>query len=204
MAEMLIAGIILGLSSGLAPGPLLVLVIAQTVRYGYKEGVKAALAPLLTDVPIIAVSLLVLSGISRNRAALGVLSIVGGLFLAYLAFETAGSRGVDGGVAAGTPRSLLKGTMINALNPHPYLFWATVGGPMTIKGYERGWAYALLFMAGFYVCLTGSKIALALVTDRYRDFLSGRSYGYVMRFLGLMLAVLALYLTKEGIRMLGP
>ena len=47
-------GVVFGLAAGLMPGPLLALVIQQTLRHGPGEGIKVAAAPLLTDLPIVA------------------------------------------------------------------------------------------------------------------------------------------------------
>ena len=77
MIELLITGIILGLYAGFSPGPLLVLVISQTLKHGYKEGVKVAFAPIISDIPIIAVCLLFLSLISSYSLILGIISIIG-------------------------------------------------------------------------------------------------------------------------------
>ena len=52
MFSALTAGILLGLSAGFAPGPLLTLVIAQTLKHNVREGIKVALAPLISDFPI--------------------------------------------------------------------------------------------------------------------------------------------------------
>lgn len=38
MAAYLVSGIVFGLSSGLAPGPLLTLVLTETLRHGKKGG----------------------------------------------------------------------------------------------------------------------------------------------------------------------
>lgn len=53
MIGFLLSGILLGLSGGLAPGPLLTLVASETLRHGARAGVRVALAPLLTDLPIV-------------------------------------------------------------------------------------------------------------------------------------------------------
>jgi len=57
MITALASGAFLGLSCGLAPGPLLALLLAQTLRHGPREGCKIALTPLVTDAPIIVVAL---------------------------------------------------------------------------------------------------------------------------------------------------
>ena len=65
MIEILIAGITLGMYAAFSPGPLFVLLISQTLKHGYNEGVKVAFAPLITDLPIIIASLLFLSLIAE-------------------------------------------------------------------------------------------------------------------------------------------
>ena len=52
-----LSGAVFGLAAGLMPGPLLALVIQQTLRHGPTEGIKVAAAPLLTDLPIVAAAL---------------------------------------------------------------------------------------------------------------------------------------------------
>ena len=79
MVSSLAAGIILGLTAGVAPGPLMALVITQTLRHGVVEGVKVAVVPLFTDLPIIIVSLVMLSSLAKLEYVLGVISFVGGI-----------------------------------------------------------------------------------------------------------------------------
>ena len=64
----------------------MVLGISQTLKHGIREGAKVAVAPLITDLPMILVSLLVLTRLTDFRLVLGVISIIGGLFVAYLAY----------------------------------------------------------------------------------------------------------------------
>ena len=47
MINFLTIGTILGLSAGFAPGPLLALVISETLQHDIKSGVKVALAPII-------------------------------------------------------------------------------------------------------------------------------------------------------------
>ena len=51
MITALASGAFLGLSCGLAPGPLLALLLAQTLRHGPREGCKIALTPLVSLSP---------------------------------------------------------------------------------------------------------------------------------------------------------
>ena len=87
MIAALASGLLLGLSCGLAPGPLLALVLAQSLRHGAREGCKIALTPLLTDTPIILLTLLLAAKLAELRRLLGMVSIAGGAFVLYLAWR---------------------------------------------------------------------------------------------------------------------
>lgn len=202
MIELLIAGMTLGLYAGFSPGPLLILVISQTLKHGYKEGVKVAFAPIITDVPIILITVLFLSMVSRYTSILGIISIIGGLYLSYMAYESFKTRGLTDDIEFQEPKSLHKGTTVNFLNPSPYLFWITIGGPILINAYSESVLSPILFLTGFYMFLVGSKIVLAYASSRSRDFLTGRTYIYIMRVLGIVLVIFALYFVYQGIRLI--
>jgi len=127
MITALASGILLGLSAGLSPGPMLALVVAQTLRHGSREGCKVALTPLVTDAPIILVALVLASKLAELRPLLGIVSIAGGAFVLYLAWESFWPVRQASETPAERPRSWFKGIVTNLLNPHPYLFWLVIG-----------------------------------------------------------------------------
>lgn len=202
MIPFLTAAVILGLSSGFSPGPLLALVIAQTMKYGVREGLKVAAAPLITDAPIIAAAIFLLAGFARVQAVLGWISIAGALFVLYLAWETirAPQSRVDGG--GGQAQSLGRGVAVNALSPHPYLFWVTVGAPIVLKAHEESLLAAAMFILCFFVSLIGAKVLVAFLVGRAKRVLAGKAYRYVMRVLGLLLFLFALFLLRDGLVLL--
>ena len=203
MFSSLTAGIIFGLSAGLTPGPLLALLVAQTLKHNTREGIKVAIAPLMTDLPIILVSFFVLSRLANTKFFLGIISLVGGMYVFYLSYETFRTKHFNPGEAEGEPRSLRKAWLVNTLNPHPYLFWLTVGVPVVSKAYQENPISLLVFVMGFYVMLVGSKISLALAVGKSRSFLMSRGYVLGMRVLALLLAVFAILLLKDGMTLLG-
>jgi threonine/homoserine/homoserine lactone efflux protein len=196
------AGFALGVFAGFSPGPLLALVISQTIKHGPKEGAKVAFAPLMTDFPIILISTFILVRLSNYKPVLGVVSILGGIFLVYLAYQSIKTSGVEVSIDEGIPQSFMKGAIVNALNPHPYLFWIAVGGPIILKGLAESYISSVLFLGSFFGSLVGSKILLAVITGKSRHFLTGRSYLYIMRFLGFVLLVFAFILLKDGLGLL--
>ncbi len=203
MFTYLLTGIVLGLSAGVSPGPLLTLVLSQSVRHGSQEGIKVALVPLLTDLPIVLITVFVLTQLANSQGILGIIALGGGSFVLYLAFESFRTGRLNPNSETSAPQSIGKGMLVNALSPHPYLFWATVGGPMILQAWsENPWQVAV-FVAGFYLCLVGSKIVIALLAGQSRQFLAGKNYVYLMRVLGVLLLIFALGLFYEGWQLLG-
>jgi threonine/homoserine/homoserine lactone efflux protein len=202
MIHFLTIGTLLGLSAGFAPGPLLTLVIAETLRHDIKAGVRVALAPVLTDLPIIILTLLVLAKLSDMHSILGAMTLLGGCFVLYMGYEGISTKGVDVSFPAKGASSLLKGALTNALSPHPYLFWFSVGAPTMTRAISLNVAACVAFIASFYICLVGSKVLLAIMVGKSRSFLGGKKYLYTMRFLGLVLCLLAIVLFHDGLKLL--
>jgi len=203
MITYLTVGILLGLSAGLAPGPLLTLVITETLQHGVRSGVKVALAPIITDLPIILLTFFILAELSHFHALLGILSLAGGFFIFYMGYDSIRSEGVEIDIQRVEPRSFTKGILANALNPHPYLFWLSVGAPTMINAMNINTMAPLAFLCGFYAALVGSKIFVALLVGKSKAFLRGHVYLYTLRFLGLILCVLAVVLFRDGLKLLG-
>lgn len=216
--EFLLSGILLGASAGMAPGPLLALVISETLTAGFKAGVAVALAPIITDAPIVILSIALSAGISGFAPILGSVSLAGAAFVIYLGVGHLRNPAtpVDPktmGLAsetAETPRitsfqtqALQKGLLANALSPHPWLFWFTVGGPIMIRALDQGVLHGAEFMAGFYGLLVGSKMLVAILVARSRSLMTGRIHRIVMRVLGIFLCGLGALLFRESLRYFG-
>jgi threonine/homoserine/homoserine lactone efflux protein len=165
--------------------------------------VSVALAPLLGDLFVIACCLLLLAQLPPVFFA--VLSFWGGLYVIFLGWET-----MQTVPAAAVPtvestgnilQSLRKGLTVNLLNPHPYLFWLTVGGPLVMQSYTQSAFGAIVaFLSGFYGCLVGSKVLLAFLVYSGRAWLQGRGYRLTLQISGGLLLVLGGMLVWEGIR----
>ena len=203
MISALVTGFVFGLSSGLAPGPLLVLLITQTLRHNTREGIKVAAAPLITDLPIVLLSLFVLIQLEHFNRALALISMAGGLYVLYLSYGCFRMKPFTLGEMKTDPRSLKKGVLVNFLNPNPYLFWLTFGGPFILKLREAGRLAPFAFFFSFYLSLIGSTVFLALIAGKSRTLLNSRAYLFVMRALALSLALFAFLLIKDTIRLLG-
>ena len=180
----LLPGIILGLTAGLSPGPLLTLVISETLIYGWKNGIKVSLAPLFTDIPIIIATFIVFSYLKSSNIILAFISISGGIFLIYLGFENLKINIGKFDIKGTNTHSLKKAIIANALSPHPYIFWISVGGSFIVKG---NIIESCLFLIGFYLFLIGSKILVALITYKSKYLLQSKYLIIIIRILGFIL-----------------
>lgn len=191
MLYYLFSGVILGLSAGFSPGPLLALVLSETVNHGKKAGIYVAIAPILTDIPIILLSFYMIDILSASKVAFGLLSVIGALYLLWLARENFQIKEIEVNVS-GNERSFQKGIMANFLNPAPYLFWISIGAPLVIRGMQVHLLNSVFFLVGFYVFLVGSKILVAILVGVYRTRINKKTYRIINIFLGVFLILISL------------
>lgn len=191
----------MGAAAGVSPGPLFVLVITSALRGGFLAGAVAACAPLISDGLVVAASLLVLSQLPEY--AVGWLALGGSLFIAWTGIATMlDARGatlaVDPGARRAAARQALwRAGLMNILSPHPWVFWATVGGPLALRTWSSSPAAAVGMVAAFYVAIVGTKVLLAMVVARGRHLLSDRGYRRALVVAGLLLVATAVVLAVE-------
>mgnify|MGYP001826001658 CR=1 FL=1 len=203
MLYYLTVGVLLGVTAGFSPGPLLTLVISETLEHGIASGIRVALAPVITDAPIILVSSLVFTQLSEIENILGIISLIGGGYVLYIGYGSFRAKAPAVDQKDAKPKSLTRGILANALSPHPYLFWFSVGAPTIAKALSVNILAPLLFIGGFYFFLVGAKVVLAVLVGKSRSFFSDNAYVYTMRFLGVLLGGFSMLLFADGLELLG-
>ena len=114
-------GIGYGLAAASQPGPFQTYLISQTLTRGWKCTLPAALAPLISDGPIIALALLVLvqmpAWLQRG------LNLASGIFIIYLAWgayrQWRNFSPLESATSPSGGKSILKAAMMNMLSPMP-------------------------------------------------------------------------------------
>lgn len=199
----LISGIILGLAAGISPGPLLALVFSETLKHGKKEGIKIAIAPLITDLPIILFVFLVLLNVAGYNLVIGALALFGAGYLVYLGILNLRAKSEISEVQIKNKNALKQGITVNFLSPHPYLFWITIGGPIVFKALDINIPAVVFFIFGFYSLLVGSKIAIALLVEKSKSFVGSGYHFSLLRVLGVILILFALVFLRDGLSLMG-
>ena len=161
----LLQGIGYGFAAASQPGPLQTYLITQTLARGWKRTLPAALAPLISDGPIIVICLFLLNQVPAWMERF--LYLASGLFILYLAYSASMSwRGFHlqtPHLESTQQRGLLKAAVLNVLNPNPYIYWTLVTGPILLAGWREAPANGIGFLAGFYLTLIGGLAAIILV-----------------------------------------
>ncbi len=199
----LLLGVALGLSGGFSPGPLTTLIVSQSLRYGVREGIKVAVAPVLTDLPIIIITIYLISRMANFNIILGIISMLGGCFLFYLGIASIAFKRTEIETVKVNPQSIKKGIITNFLNPAPYMFWISIGAPTVIKAKQGSFFSVILFIAGIYFFLVGSKIGIAFLTGKSRSVLKSNIYIGINRILGLILILYGVLFFKDGLQAIG-
>ena len=203
MALYFFQGVAFALSATIMPGPLLAFLLSRSLQHGWKRTLPAALAPVLTDGPIIFLVLIVLTRLPKRFPDF--LQIAGGLFILYLAkgvvssMKTAESIQAPSGSEA--RKSLFQAVTMNLLNPNPYIFWSMVGGPVILSGWRESPGLGLSFMVGFFgtfVC----GLSVLIIVFATAGKINPKANRILRGISALALLGFGIYLVDSGIQQL--
>jgi threonine/homoserine/homoserine lactone efflux protein len=193
-------GAALGFAAAITPGPFQTYLISESLSGGWRRGAPVAFAPLLSDLPIILLSLFLLNQLPERF--LRVISLAGGTFALYLAWRlwTGWRKGADlpKEDTSSSQGSLRRGVIANFLTPGPYLFWALVSGPILLAALHQSFAFGAAFLFGFYGVMILSLLGVALVFSQARRL--GPRVVHILLLLSIIILVIfAGVLLKQGI-----
>jgi threonine/homoserine/homoserine lactone efflux protein len=205
-----------GFLAGVTIGPFLGYVINIVLTRGWRRSVSLMTVPVVVDTPIIILMVFLLGALPEF--ALDILSIIGGSFVLWLGWSTwkdnQRARQEIEESAPPTPDKrhtvhetigvsfgmvYLRGMLVNALNPAPYLFWSTVSGPILLDGIRDGGSpYALAFLIGYYTVFLLLILTLMIVVERI-GALDDRMNRYLLPITIVLMIVLGIGLVGAGL-----
>ncbi|WP_457626458.1 LysE family translocator [Persephonella sp.] len=193
----IITGLTFGIAAGLSPGPLMALLISETIKGHKRNGILVSISPIITDIPILFVSLLVMDSIRNIQYIADLISVCGAFVLFYFGYKNIKMESYH--IETDISGSLKKGILLNILNPYTYLFWFFIGAPYVEKA---GLIGGTLFTVSFFTGITGIMVLIALFTEKIKRFIESRYYIYLLRFIGFVFVIFGLLLLKDVFKLL--
>jgi threonine/homoserine/homoserine lactone efflux protein len=195
----LLQGAALGVAAAITPGTFQTYLISESLSGGWGRAAPIAFAPLISDLPIILLSLFLLSQLPDSF--LRIISLAGGVFALYLAWRLWGNwrKGAElkETDSESSKVSLRRGVIANFLTPGPYLFWALVNGPILLSALRQSVAFGAAFLLGFYGVMILGLLGIAMVFSQARR-LGPRVVHILLLISIIILVIFAAVLIKQG------
>ena len=203
MLGLAIAGATLGIVEGIKPGPLLTMVIRETLSGGLRAGLWTAAAPIFTDGPLVIFSLFAAAWIATNPSTLLAITLAGAIFLAQMGYECFGLEPPNMDEDAPPPTgSFLRGVITNLLNPNVYVFWFLIGGPLMASAADEEILAPIAYAITFLVTIMLTEAAIAYAIHRASGNISATVYRRLLAICGIVMIGFSLYYAMQAYELL--
>ena len=195
-----LAGVTLGIVEGIKPGPLLTMVIKETLSGGLRAGAWTAAAPIFTDGPLVIISLFAAGWFATQPFALFTISIVGGIFLIKMGFDCFSIQPpVSDELLTDTKGAFQRGLLTNLLNPNVYVFWFLIGGPLMATAAKEEPLAPVAYALSFLISIILVKTFIAYIFDKTRGNISVKMYKNALSLCGIAMLIFAAGFILQGI-----
>lgn len=185
--------LLLGLASGLMPGPIFAFMVSETLQHGPKRGLMMACAPLpfaLIAVPIILLSLTFLKSAPWLLASMG---LIGGVLILRIGLRSIQFKPPCTHAKAPTKIQYWYAALVNFCCPDGYIFWMTVGAALVHHAQATNRIFPWLFVTFYYASIVGTKLVIILLTNAYKTkIVASHYYQWLMRIIGFLILCFAL------------
>ena len=164
MVPYVILGMTYAFAAVVQPGQFQAYVLSQALANGWRRTLPVGLAPILSDIPIVCLVLFVLTSVPA--ILVHSLQLAGGLFLLYLAWNAAKAcreyRQVQEAPPTSARKTVLNAALVNLLNPNPYIGWALILGPLTVRAWKQSPINGIALVVTFYTTIVLGTAALVV------------------------------------------
>lgn len=188
------------------PGPLLSLVIAESMKRGKRAGIIICAGHALLEAVTIAFIISGLAARARDPGIYRLIELIGSGLLIFLGITMITSRARPPeknsreNASAGSDLLLLaKGVTVSAGNPYWLLWWLTVGFGFMMSFQWGFWAVLVFFLGHTLADCCWYYLVSAGIT-RGRKFMAPRIYRTILRSCGLFLVVFAGFILLKALR----
>jgi threonine/homoserine/homoserine lactone efflux protein len=194
----------IGLSGALMPGPLLSVAVAESYKKGFWAGPVLVVGHAIPELILAVLFTLGLNKVLHNKAVVGVVGIVGGAFLVWLAVKIflEVRQGITIDLEAKREIGwgpLMAGLWASLSNPGWVIWWATIGARYILLSLEHGIPGLAFFYTGHVLADLVWYSLVSFLVSRGRGRISDRIYHGVLYACSLLVLVFAGAFVANGI-----
>lgn len=211
VAEAILQGAGLGLMLGFSFGPSFFALLKTSMNKGFRSGVALAIGIFISDLVCVALALYGAAKILDTPNNKLIVGIVGGTVLAVYGFVTffqkkktqADEEGNIDIPSVNFPLTIMKGFLLNILNPFVFLLW--FGWVAGISGKENfSHMHVMIFFAVALSTVLATDIGKALAAGKIKPMLTPKFFRVVNKILGIVMVILGIVMVYRTYGLIVP
>lgn len=198
------SSLLIGLSGALMPGPMLSVCVTESYKKGFWAGPVMVLGHAIPELCLAVLFSLGLNKVLDNKTLVAIISIVGGVFLVWLAYKVFSEvrRGISIDLTA--KRDVGWGPLVGGLwsslsNPGWIVWWATIGAQYIVMSLKHGILGLAFFFVGHEMADLIWYSSVSFLVSRGRGRISDRFYHALLYACSLLVLVFAGIFITTGI-----
>lgn len=182
----------LGLGAAVPLGPINILIMNESIKK-YKNGMTIGLGAMSADITYLFLIFFGLLNYINQPEVLNSLSVLGGVFLLYLAFMIFKNRDAEVDTSSEQVQSnnrvklYTKGFALTFINPYTIGFWLSVSGYIISKNLEP-----LITLAGMLSAILLWITIMPYIVHKSKHRISQRVFSWINRISAFILACFAI------------
>ncbi len=199
------SSMLIGLSGAMMPGPMFTVCVAESYKKGFWAGPVMVVGHAIPEIVLAVLFSIGLNKFLDDKTVVGVIGIVGGLFLGWLAVKifVEVRRGVT--VDLTTKKDvgwgpLIAGIWTSVSNPGWIVWWATIGARYILLSLNHGIIGVVFFLVGHEMADLVWYGTVSFLVSRGRGRISDRIYHGVLYACSFLVLVFAVLFLINGIR----
>jgi threonine/homoserine/homoserine lactone efflux protein len=197
-----------GLSGAIAPGPLFMATLKDTLKYGPLSGPMICVGHLFVEIPIIIGLSLGISYVINIPIVRAMIGLIGGISLSYLGIQIIRERKKFEKMSEDSIKDIhienirirndyfmpmKTGFIFTILNPAMFIWWFTVGNGLVMRGLAIGFMGVFLLFIGHWFSDLSWYSFLSFSVSKGKKFVSARVYEVILFACGMFLLSLGIY-----------
>ncbi len=195
----------IGLSGALMPGPLLSVAVAESYKKGFLAGPVIVAGHAVPELILAVVFTLGLNKFLNNDLAVGVIGVVGAIFLAWLSLKIFIEirKGVEIDLSARKEVGwgpFFAGIWASVSNPGWIVWWATIGARYILLSLKHGLVGMAFFLSGHVMADLIWYSVVSFLVSKGRGRISTKLYHGLLYACSAMVMIFAFLFGINGIK----